>query len=288
MSVFSSIGRGMATACRKPRVLLILYLVNLAVALLAAGPFYALAKADLGHSLLGRNLQALDFVWLGELVYRYQNAAPAVSAWLLGSVLLYAVFSVFLSGGTIGRLLDTEGRTTARSFFSDCGRYFGRFLRLFLLALPCYVLALGAVPAALSALLGPMVENARTAWTPFGVTLGGTALTLLALSLVHMVFDYARLRTVTEDDPSSLRALRAALLFLRRRFFRGWGLYLFIALGFLAGTGVAAALAGLLPGESLFFVAVAVGGMQLFILFRLWTRMVFFAAQADYYLSGHP
>jgi hypothetical protein len=288
MSVFSSIGRGAATASRKPRVLLVLYLVNLAFALLVAGPFYALAKADLGHSLLGRNLETLDFVWLGELVYRYQTMAPAVGAWLLGSVLLYALLSVFLSGGTIGRLLDADGRTTARSFFSDCGRYFGRFLRLFLLALPFYLLALGAVPAALSAFLGPLDERARTAWTPFGITLGRTAVTLLALSLVHMVFDYARVRIVTEDDPGVLRALRAALVFLGRRFFRAWGLYLLIALGFLAGTTAAAALAGRLPEEGLFFAGLAVGGMQAFILFRLWTRMVFFAAQADYYRIGHP
>jgi hypothetical protein len=287
MSVFSSIGGGAAAASRRPRVLLILYLVNLVFALLVAGPFYAQAKADLGHSLLGRNLQALDFVWLGELFYRYQNVAPAVAAWLLGSVLLYAVLSVFLSGGTIGRLLDAEGRTTAQSFFSDCGRYFWRFLRLFLLALPCYILALGAVPAALSALLGPIVENARTEWTPFAVSLGRTALALLALSLVHMVFDYARVRIVAEADRSALRALGTALAFLGRRFFRSWGLYLLIALGFLAGTGIAAALAGVLPEEGLFFAAVSIAAMQLFILFRLWTRMVFFAAQADYYRGGH-
>jgi len=288
MPVLSSIGRGAATAFRKPRLLLVLYLTNLAFALLIAWPFYALARADLGHSLLGRNLQTLDFVWLGELVYRYQSMAPAVAPWLLGSLLVYALLSVFLSGGTIGRLLDPEGRTTARSFFSDCGRYCGPFFRLFLAALPFYLLALGAVPAALSALLKPLDENARTAWTPFGLSLGRTILALLALSIVHMVFDYARIRIVTEDEPRALRALGAALVFLGRRFFRGWTLYLLIALGFLAATGLAAALAGWFPEEGLFFVGAAAAGMQLYILFRLWTRMVFYAAQADYYRSVHP
>lgn len=288
MPVLSSIGRGAAAAFRKPRVLLVLYLANLAFALLIAWPFFALAKADLGHSLLGRNLQTLDFVWLGELVYGYQSMAPAVAPWLLGSLLLYAVLSVFLSGGTIGRLLDTEGRTTARSFFSDCGRYFGRFFRLYLAALPFYLLALGALPAALASLLKPLDENARTAWTPFGLSLGRTALALLAVSVVHMVFDYARIRVVAEDEPGALRALRAALLFLGRRFFRGWGLYLLIALGFLAGTALAAVLAGWFPKEGLFFAGAAAAGMQAYILFRLWTRMMFFAAQADYYGSAHP
>jgi hypothetical protein len=288
MPVLSSIGRGAATASRKPGVLLALYLANLAFALLVAWPFYALARADLGHSLLGRNLQTLDFVWLGELVYRYQSMAPAVAPWLLGSLLVYALLSVFLSGGTIGRLLDTEGGTTARSFFSDCGRYFGRFFRLFLAALPFYLLALGAVPAALSALLKPLDENARTAWTPFGLSLGRAALALLAVSVVHMIFDYARIRIVMEDDPGAFRALRAALLFIGRRFFRGCGLYLLITLGFLAGTGLAAALAGWFPKEGLFFAGAAAAGMQAYILFRLWTRMVFFAAQADYYRSVHP
>ena len=288
MPVFASVGRGAATAFRKPRILLVLYLANLGFALLVAWPFYALAKADLGHSLLGRNLQSLDFVWLGDLVYRYRSPAPALAPWLLGPLLAYAVLSVFLSGGTIGRLLDPEGKTTARPFFSDCGRYFGRFFRLFLLAVPFYFLALGALPAALFALFEPLDEKARTAWTPFGLTLGRTVLALLALSVVHMVFDYARIHAVTEDEPAALRSLRAALRFLGRRFFRSWGLYLAIASGFLAGTAAAATLAGLRPGEALFFAGAAVLGMQLYIVFRLWTRMVFFAAQADFYRSAHP
>ena len=120
MGVFKAAGSGIATASRRPRLLLILWVFNVLFALLIAGPFFALFSSDLGHSLLGRNLQALDFIWLGDLIFRYQDVAPAALAAVAIPVVLYALVYVFLNGGIIGRLLDGEGRTTLQTFFSDC------------------------------------------------------------------------------------------------------------------------------------------------------------------------
>jgi hypothetical protein len=287
MAVLKSIGNGIRTAARKPRLLLDLWVINFVFALLVAGPFYALFKADLGHSLLGRNLQSLDFIWLGDLVYRYQDMAPAALAWVMIPVLLYMLFYVFLNGGIIGRLLDGEGRTTPQSFFADCGRYFWRFVRLFLVSLLFYALAFGVILGALSALLKPVMENARTEWTGFWISCLRTIFALLLLSLVHMILDYARILVVAEDDRHVLHALKTALRFIGRRFFRAWFLYLLIAAGFLAGTALYFLACGVIPDTGLIWTGLGIVWAQAFIAFRLLTKMVFFSSQAEYYRSSH-
>jgi len=282
MAVFKALGNGITTASRRPTLLLILWVINVLFALLIAGPFFALFKSDLGHSLLGRNLQALDFIWLGDLLFRYQDVAPAALAAVTTPVVLYTLVYVFFNGGIIGRLLDREGRTTPQTFFSDCGRYFWRFVRLFLVSLLFYALAFGVVLEAVSALLKPISERALTEWPDIWISALHSVLALLFLSLVHMVFDYARITVVAEDDRRVLHALRAALRFVGRRVFRAWSLYLLIAAGFVAGTAAYVLAGQAIPAEGLGWTGLAIIWGQLFIAFRLWTKMVFFSAQAEY------
>jgi hypothetical protein len=282
MAVFKAAGSGIGTASRRPRLLLILWVINVLFALLIAGPFFALFSSDLGHSLLGRNLQTLDFIWLGDLFFRYQNVAAAALAAVAIPVVLFALVYVFLNGGIIGRLLDGEGRTTPQTFFSDCGRYFWRFVRLFLVSLLFYALAFGVVLEALSALLKPVSEKALTEWPDFWISGLHSVAALLCLSLVHMVFDYARILVVAEDDRRVLHALKAALRFVGKRFFRAGFLYFLIAAGFVAGTAVYALVGQAIPPEGLAWTGLGILWGQVFIAFRLWTKMVFFSVQAEY------
>ena len=282
MGVFKAAGSGIATASRRPRLLLILWVFNVLFALLIAGPFFALFSSDLGHSLLGRNLQALDFIWLGDLIFRYQDVAPAALAAVAIPVVLYALVYVFLNGGIIGRLLDGEGRSTLQTFFSDCGRYFWRFVRLFLISLLFYALAFGVVLEAVSALLKPVSEKALTEWPDFWISALHSVAALLVLSLVHIIFDYARILVVSEDDHRVRHALMTALRFVGSRFFRAWLLYLLIAAGFAAGTAVYALAGQAVPPEGLAWAGLGILWGQVFIAFRLWTKMIFFSAQAEY------
>jgi hypothetical protein len=285
MTVFKAIGNGAATAARRPLVLATLWFANLVFALLVVAPWAAVVRADLGHSLLGRSLHLLDFLWLGEAAYRYQNAAPALLAGFLAPLAIYFVLSVFLNGGLVGRLLDREGRTTLQTLFADCGRYFGRFVRLLVVSAVFYALALGLGLGLYSMLTGRAAERARTEWTPLGLSWGRTLLALLLISLVQMVFDYARIFAVAEDERRVRRALRRALAFLGRRFFRAWALYLLVGVGLLAGAALYFAIAGRLPGSGLGWLGFGLVWGQAFIVFRLWVKMVFFAAQAEYALG---
>ncbi len=250
-------------------------------------PFLIIAQTELGHSLLGSSVRPADLTWLGETALKYGDALPALLAGLLVAAVLYLALQVFLNGGIFGRLLDREGKATLAAFAGDCGRYFGRFTRIFLVSLFFLFLTFGIVLELVSALIGPAMKSAPTEWLPLILSNAHFLIALLLLSLVHMVVDYTRIAVVADDERRVLKALRHALIFLKRRFFRAWALYLLIVGATLAGTVALSAALGPLGGPGPAPVVAAFAVMQIYILFRLLVRMLFAAAQAEFYRS-HP
>jgi hypothetical protein len=56
-----------------------------------------------------------------------------------------------------------------------------------------------------------------------------------------------------------------------------------IGAGVLAGAALFLVVQGRVPGTGLVWLGLGILWGQAFIVFRLWTKMVFFAAQAEYY-----
>jgi hypothetical protein len=287
MGVFKAIGSGIAATFRKSRLLAILWVVNFVYAAVVVSPLAFLVQDELGRSFLGSNVRPFDLQWLGETVLKYGDSLPAIGAGLLLAAFLFLGLYVFLNGGIIGRLLDREGRTSLEAFFADCGRYFWRFVRLFLVSLVFLVLTFGVVLRLLSALISLFIENARTEWTSVILSNLHFLVALLLLSAVHMVFDYARIAVVADREAKVLKSLSHALKFLKKRFFRSWAIYLLIVAGFLAGTALFYAVHGLFAGPTVPFVILGFFWMQLYVVFRIWTKTLFFAAQAEFY-RAHP
>ena len=134
MSIFKAIAKGIGTTFRKPRLLVILYVVNLVFAVAGRR---AVPPSRPEQSSAIRSSARTSGRWTSRGWARpcssIGNALPAASrASCLVAGVLYLALQIFLNGGIVGRLLDREGRTTLEPFFADCGRYFWRFVRLFL------------------------------------------------------------------------------------------------------------------------------------------------------------
>ena len=287
MSIIQAIVKGMGTTVRKPRLLVILYVVNALFAVAVAAPFLLIVQRELGHSFFGSNVRPLDIMWIGEAVLKYEEALPALLGAVIVGAALYLVFHIFLNGGIVGRLLDREGPTTLEPFFADCGRYFWRFVRIFLLSCVFLFLSLGIVMRLVSGLFRPAMESAATEWLPLILSNVHLLLALLLLSVVRMVVDYARIAVVADGERKVLRALRHALKFLGHRFFRAWALYLLMAFLSLAGMVVFHGVFNRLGAPIVTMVVAGLIWMQAYVVFRLWVRTLFVAAQAEYY-RGHP
>lgn len=264
------------------RLWLLFYLPGLLFAALVAIPFRAVIGNWAGSTLAaGRLGDGLDLTFWIELI-RYRGAALLpllLLAFLLA--LLYWFWLLFLSGGAL-KLLGSDHPWRAREFWDACGRYFGRFCRLFLWSLPLLALLL------LLPLLLKLPQ--RLIW---GKDPGDNILLIfsylkmagrfLALMLWALFFDYGRILTIARNEKRSRRLLRPLLIFVWRHFGRLLLLSLILAalsiIGLLLYNLIASRIAApLAAGLLLFF------WQQLYMLFRAGLRLLSLGAQTHYFL----
>ncbi len=205
-----------------------------------------------------------------------ESRTPAI-AWLgAGYLLLW----LFLSGGILDRYARARP-TRTHEFFTACGIYFVRFLRLApFIALTYYALFAYLHPVMLGNLYDEVTRDVTVERTAFFWRLALYLLFGSTLALASIVFDYAKVRAVVEDRRSMIGALAAGLRFVRRNAGAVIALFLLNGLMFL---GVVMIYALVAPGAGWSGPAMWVGFAisQMYLLARLWVRLVFFASETS-------
>lgn len=180
-----------------------------------------------------------------------RDAGGGIDPLILGFGLLYLLVQTFLTGGLLGVFRAPQGGWTLRGLVHGSGFYFGRLVRVSLLAL-----GLAAVVFALNVPFARWVDGigreAVSERTALALGLGRHALLLLALLLVHMVASFARVIVVLQERRSAALALLSSAGFCARN--------LRATLGQYAVVLVAAAL--LLASWAVFDVRFAVTGWK--------------------------
>ncbi len=276
MNIIGIFGHGVRETIRVWRAVIILWFANVIFALLAVLPLAFLIDNELGHSFLGNRVRGFDFLWLGEAVYKFRNLPPVMAGWFLGVAGLFFITSVFLTGGVVGRLVE-RALVRPAGFFGDCGHFFWRFIRLFLLSLPIYLIFLGLFSRVLSAALKPVSSSAATEWTPLIVSWLEFLVVLLVFSIFQMLFDYTKVRLAADDSRQVLRSFGRTVGFVLGNFRQTWGTYLLVSVFFFLGFVAFHKVLNLLPGYGLVPAILGFLLTQGFVLFRLWTRVQYFA-----------
>jgi hypothetical protein len=199
------------------------------------------------------------------------SALPAVIATAVAANL---AVSLFLIGGALDRLARDRA-IGAAAFFSACGTYFVRFLRLGILAAVVYWALFGPYHSWLFNDLYPALTDELTVErTAFAIRVGLYIAFALPLFFFNILFDYAKIRAVVEDRRSMIGAIAASWRFIRRQPIAVWALYKMNAFLFLLVIGAYYLVA---PGGSADLSAFAVG--QAYIVLRVMVRLQFAASQ---------
>jgi hypothetical protein len=192
------------------------------------GPDTALGPELLGTGFALKNLELLLKGWLPVGLFARGADRPPVDPLILALGLVYLVLQAFLTGGIIGVFRRPRGGFTVRGLVHGCGFYFGRMLRLSLLALAAVGIVFAAnVPFA--RFVDGLAREAVSGRTALVLTLGRHALLLVALLLVHMVFSHARVLMVREERLSALLATVSSLDLCTRRLLPAFGQYAALA-----------------------------------------------------------
>lgn len=201
------------------------------------------------------------------------------------AVAVYLGAWVFLTGGILDRYAR-QRPTRSVGFFSACGVFFFRFLRLALLAGAAYWFLFATVhPYLFDTWLDPLTDGLAVERVEFAWRLVMYAVFALLLGVVNVVIDYAKIRAVVEDRRSMIGALLASIGFIVRHPGRVTGLYLLNTLTFLVLIAlwalVAPGVGGL--GASM-WLGLAAG--QLYILARLVLKLHFLASQTSLFQAS--
>ena len=190
------------------------------------------------------------------------------------AVSMYLLVSMFLAGGVIDRLARDHD-LGAGAFFSACGVYFVRFIRLGVIAALVYWVLFGPYHTWLFDDVYPVLtENVTVERTAFFIRLGLYAAFLVPLYAFNILFDYAKIRAVVEDRRSMLGAIVASWRFVRRNAIAVGVVYKINILVFLLVIGLYYLIA---PGARADTLAFAIG--QLYIVLRVIVRLQFTASQ---------
>jgi hypothetical protein len=203
---------------------------------------------------------------------------------IVAVVLAYLVLWTFLSGGMLDRYAR-DRPTRSAGFFSACGLYGSRLLRLTVVAGLAYALLFGVVHGWLFNDLYELLTRDLTAERQaFAVRAGLYVVFGLLLVGVSLVFDYARVRAVVEDRRSMIGALLAGWRFVRRRpgvCLRLYAANSLVLVAVMSGYAVVAPQTGS-TGLSMWLVFLT---GQAYLVARLASKLLFYTTEIAYFQS---
>lgn len=306
MSVFESLQRGIRLANRSKRIIVWILLASLSLVAVPTLILSAAVEDSLGKSEAGQQLaEGYSDRWFQEYNEQASGLAATFSPTLtgigavldgydgivsegvstgslavLGIGLAYSLLWVFLAGGILTVYHEEIGPSFAQ-LLTFSSEYFGRFLRLFILTGITYLFLYRTLAPGLDWLVDELSrevidERIAFAWTFLKwIPLLGVALA------TNLVADYTKILLVLERRRSVLLALLRALRLVWSSLGRVVLLY---ALLFLIGSLGFFLYWLIAPGVSdsswIEVLGVLVLG-QLFIVWRIWVRLTFYASQLE-------
>jgi hypothetical protein len=311
MRVLTAIAGGFRRCVAAPGMILGLWLVNLLVALPAAVLVAGSLRRSIGASLVHEKLRAgFDVSWFDEFraaargietAFTTSRVMPSafldnleglVTGRVFGQFpvlvllgVLFAVVWALLLGAVLQRLAAPAERLGVAGFLRAGGRFFWRVIRLALLSGVLYA-AVFALQLGLFEWLREITRDVTSETTVLGYSLAVYALTAVLLTLIHMVFGYAKVATVVEDRRSMILAAFRGALFVVRHPVGACGQYYGVLL-------LSAALLGcyvwLAPGPgqaTTTAVVLAFFYSQAFLILKLFMRLSLLGGQIELFLTS--
>jgi len=283
MKIIKIFEKGFQATNKRLKMVVYLWLINFIFSVLIVTPAYFLIKKDLSGSLMADQiLKGAELLWLGDIIYKYQDLLPALVGWFLIPVIFFMMLYIFLYGGIIGRIVAQDEKINLTSFLSDCSKYFFPFLRVFLISLVAYLVVFGGIHNLISALFNLWKKSASTEWPLILASILEFLILVLLFSIVRMFFDYVRVRLVVEKSKKTIRATLLNISFIGKKFFRAWCLYLLVGLITAIFGIIYLAVYQLLPKIGILLI-VGFIWQQMYVLSRMWTKILFYCTEYHFF-----
>ncbi len=289
MSVIKSYIHGLAAATRRPKLVALLWLMNVVFALPAFFIFRSAFNGVLGNSLAADGLlQKIDMDVIFEFLTSSGVVVGQVVTAVLVLVVLHVLAHIFVFGGILNALApESRGQHLAPVFFGGGGRFYGRYFRLVIYSLGLWVPAFIIFMAA-NAVLRLATKDSINEQLMMAANIARIALFLFLAFFAEMILDYARIKIALTDSREVFRSLVGATRFVFSRPLKTVILYYLLGLTGWAAIGGYFALHFAFSETTAAAVILAFLITQAFIASRAWLRIAFLAAQKNFLESSNP
>jgi hypothetical protein len=275
--------RGTAVARQNPRLVVTLWLFNLALALAAGLPGWLTLASVMGSLPAADALgEAFRFGVVADLSEIQPGLVSGFGRAALAAFGLGLIVALATTGGTLEVLTSGDERSFAHRFGRGAGRFFLRFLRLGLMTLVAAPLATGLAAAPLLALSRHLRRESGSEWLAVSVWLLAVAVAGAVLVFVLLVQDAARVLLVRDDERRVRRLLRPALATVLRHPLKWLSVWSWNAVLLLALFALYLALP---PGRLLVVLVLL---QQAFVLLRCALRVALLGAEIELVSALRP
>ena len=285
IGIWDAFWRGIVAAWRFRSLVLFMYAVNLVTAYLVIAPIWFKFSTMIDHTVAAEIiLKTFDAGILGT-IYSEIRSNFNIFRLLFTFGLFYLLLNTFFAGGILHTIIRT-GVFSIKQFFIGCADYLSRFIKLLIISGLFFLTAI-IVLSFVSTIFLLITRDTLTEFWPFVLFAVRVLLFVLMLSLINMIFDYAKIMTVSNEHYQMIRIVREAILFIMmsmRKTITLYGLYFLIAVILFYGylffntwleiTG---------PGTILVYFILS----QTFIFLKIFIRLCFFTGQYTFYLYSN-
>lgn len=285
MTISDMIVRGISSANRTWRVIVILYGSILLLAAVAAFGFYSSLSSGMGDSMLPeRVLEGFDSTVFNDFMRANKGFLGPFLVQGFWLTIFWMILNTLFGGGILAALKRGSSSSLAE-FFSDCGTYLGRFFLLLLISIfllgifgSVWMMIVGVLYSAMTA--GSITEVPNV----IGFFVAGVVF-LIPMIIIMMIMDYARIRIVVEETQSVLAAAWQSTKFVFINFFAAFGWQLLMLLVLLFLTVLYWLISEELPMETGLGIFLVFLIQQISVASRIWARLVTVSGQIQLHES---
>ncbi len=297
--------KGFHQSVSLPRLILVVYALNILVALPLAFTLFGSLQKSFGSSLVTERMsQEFDYLWweefrdteegledtftpsllgkgavftaLESLVRRTFLSFPP---WLLLTGCFYLVMRTLIAGGILQVYAKKEDGHSLRSLLKGAAAHSPQFVGILLFGWLTWLAVLAPLSRGLEAWVSRTARTSYSELTPFTLDLVMSVVILSLTFLLQMAFDYARISVVIHDRRNLFQALRSGIGLIVRHPLPTIGLLGMLLLVQIAATATYVLVRSLIPQSGPLGVAAAFVLLQLFICVLIWIRCWQYSSQ---------
>lgn len=294
MKILNAYFIGFNSAVKLKKMATVIYPVIFLLALIIAVPFHSALLNQAGNTMeLQPLLKQFNFTVYADFMNSSGKIVKALIPAAIWMGIFYSLFTVFFTGGILNVLKDESLKFSAGNFFSGCGKYFFRYLRMGIYLLIVQILIGVIVFLPLSLILASNYETTLNEASLFYIFVTGVIIYLLLFILVLIIGDYAKIILYNNDSKKVIKSIYSAFKFTFRHLFGIYLLYILIlatpvllfVIYFLLDNTI-----GMVSGFTIFVMFII---QQAFIWLRVLVKVWFLGSELTFYSlinaeAGHP